>query len=167
MPVGIDRQKHVRGRDVAVDDAAVVGVRQRRQDGNRDRDGLRGGERSAAMQVPFERLSPQELHDEDQGPVVLVDEIEDANDAPVREHRAQARLVPESQRGVVARRRVEPHLDGDLGPRRPVAGNPHFAHAARADAAHEAVLAADNPAGFRRARRNHGPSPPGSNPEAP
>src|ERR1019366_1262172 len=150
VAVGIDRQKDVRRGDVAVDDAGVVRVRERREDGVRDRDRFAGGERTPAAHRALQRLAAQEFHHEHERPAGLLDEVEDADDAAVRELRAEPGLAPEPGGGVVAVRGPAHHLDGELRARVAVLGDPHLAHAAGAEAA--GASAAARTSTFRSSR---------------
>ena len=95
LGVAIGGQEHVVGLHVAMDDAALVGVGERRGHLHGDRERL--GDRQAALQGdPLVQVaSVDELADDERPPVGLA-AVDDRDDPGVREQRERARLALEA-----------------------------------------------------------------------
>ena len=81
---------------------------------------------------------------------MLLDEVEDAHDATVGEHRAEARFVTEAFGGFVARNVVAASFHCHVTAGHEVPCHPYVAHPARGEKAHESELPTDPRAGFER-----------------
>ncbi|MFT3768868.1 MAG: hypothetical protein QM820_25780 [Minicystis sp.] len=107
---------------------------------------LEGREAAATREAGAEILAGEQLHREVRDAVVDA-EVEDADDI-VRlrgEERGGARLAREAiERVGVARVRGVDELERDLATEREVMGDPHGAHAAVGELAHEPVTAGDD-----------------------
>ncbi|MEI2816488.1 MAG: hypothetical protein V9E99_08545 [Microthrixaceae bacterium] len=127
------RHQHVARLDVAVHDAALVGVAER----SGDLEGHRGGalrvERSGLANHLGQRLALHVLHD-DVVRAGLGAPVVHADDVGVRQVGRSLSLAAESlDEGRVGRELGEQHLHGDGPIERAVAGQEHICHAAASD----------------------------------
>nr|WP_317994359.1 hypothetical protein [Vulcanimicrobium alpinum] len=124
--------------DVAMEDAAIVGCRQRRRDLSRIHDGTSGFERTASAQQRRQRSAADELH-HDRRPFVDEDVV-DRNDVRVDERGGGARLdeQPFPRRAV----QIDPgreRFDGDVALQQRIVGARDGRHPARSEHAADAI----------------------------
>ena len=130
-------QEHIRGLEIAMNDPARVQRRKGRQDTQADGHGLRGAERPAPEKIG-EHLALEQLHGDEQLPVVLADLV-DLADVGMIDARRGAGFPPESRaRGLVPAKRGH-RLDGDRSFQPRVAGRIDDAHPALAELVHDGV----------------------------
>ena len=137
LHLAVGRDLHVRGLQVAMDDAVLVGLLERL------RDLLRDGERfvewdRAALQPVREVLALDEFHREEVDARGVVErgalEAVDVGDVRVIERREQLGLALEARQALgVRRERGRQHLDRHVAVELRVGGAIHLAHPARAE----------------------------------
>ncbi|MFO0607940.1 MAG: hypothetical protein U0324_32550 [Polyangiales bacterium] len=156
---GVAGEEDVLGLEVAVDDAAAVGLGDALHRGRDERERLRRWERAAPFEHRAQRLAVEELvHDEQPHAVGVVAHVEHVDHVGVAHLRRRLRLSQEALDAVGRGRpaRALPvavhHLHRDAALRPGVGGLPHRPHAAAARDAGEAVAAADHGAGRERRR---------------
>ena len=131
-------QEDVGRLEIAVHDAARVERRQGRQDAQANRHRLRGAQRPALEKVG-EHLALEQLHGDEQLPVVLADLV-DLADVGMIDARRGPGFPPESlARGLVPAKRGH-RLDGDRPFQPRVAGRVDDAHPALAEFVHDGVV---------------------------
>ncbi len=154
------RHQDVAGLQVAVQHQAVVRLRHRGQDVQHQRQPLRGGQREA-LAVLVDGLAVDVLqHQVRLGAVGHDAGIEQARDVRVRQARQDAALALEARRVAVAEQARAQELDRHLALVAAVvaARQPHGAHAAVADLAHQRVGAdglSRQAGGLGQRRRGH------------
>jgi hypothetical protein len=129
-------QEDVVGRQVAMDDAALVGCGQALRHGNPVLDRSCGIQR-AVNQTCTQRHAVEQLH-HGVGRVALVAELEDRDDVRMRERRdGQGFTLEARERLRVGRCGRRQHLDGDIAMEPEVARPIDFAHAPRPQGAND------------------------------
>ncbi len=133
------RHQHVARLDVAVDEAGLVGVRQRGGHRPSDDERLVDAQATRLVEQRPQRPPRHELHD-DGGPPGLLDRVVDADDVRVVEAGGGDGLPAEplDHDRVVGQRRLQ-QLDRDLTIEDRVGRHPHLAHAAVSQSPVEAV----------------------------
>ena len=112
-------------------------------------------QRALARQRPLidhrrQRVAGQELHGQEQRAVGRAPEVGDGDDVGVREAARRLGLALEAARELLAAAELgQQHLDREIAPHHRVLGAIDRAHAAHADAAHDAVALADDRADQR------------------
>jgi putative endopeptidase len=139
LDVAVRRELHVRGLEVAVDDAALVGVLERLRDLQRDRQ--RFGDRDRSVREPLrEILALDQLHREEAHAVGGVETV-DRSDVRMVQRREQTGLALEAGEALGVRgEQVGQDLDRDVAAQRGVGGAPHHAHPAFAERSDDAVV---------------------------
>ena len=135
-------EEDVRGLDVAVDDAHLVGVAQALEDLQNDGDPPRDGQGRHLLHGREQVATPQELHDDVGRAVRVVAEVVDRHHVGVGEpgHRAGLALEALLVLGML-RDLGEHHLQGDLALEERVERLVDDAHASAAAEGHDLVLA--------------------------
>jgi hypothetical protein len=134
----------VLGLDVAVDDLRRVRLGERGEHLADDLDGARRRQRSRLPHQPREVDAPQELHHDEQQPVLGAPEVEHAHRVGVVEPGAGAGLGVEARhRGLVAREVRMDHLHREGLAEGGLLGAVHAAHAARSDGFEDDVPGAE------------------------
>ena len=95
LGVAVRGQQHVVRLDVAMDHAALVGVRERRGHLDGDRERLRDRQGALQRDALVQVAPVDELADDERAPVGLA-AVDDRDDARVREQRERARLALEA-----------------------------------------------------------------------
>jgi hypothetical protein len=157
-PLGIGDQHDVVGLEVAMDDAAVVGGRQRARDLPRQLDQL-GLAHERPRQALAQGLTGDELHDDEGLAVGQVAEVVDLDDVGVAQGRGDAGLVEEPGHHVAGVGELrQQHLDRRRSAEQRVLGAVHGAHTTLAELAGDAVVADESaehdPARIRPRRRS-------------
>ncbi len=121
-------------------DAALVGVTQAARDADGDAHGALGGERTLTDDHVVEARSVEQLHDQVRQRAFIVGKVDYAHDVPALQAARDLRLADEARlHGSVIGKVAPNHLHcedaGDAG----VGGPIHLTHAARRDAAEDAV----------------------------
>jgi hypothetical protein len=132
--------EHVLRLDVAVDDAALVGVGQPVGDGRPDAREHGAGERTPPVDERLQVAARDVLHDDVRGLVPVehvLSRVVDLDDVGVGEAGGGASLAPEAGAHVRALEVGAQDLDGDGPVEDLVAAQKDGGHAARADLAHE------------------------------
>ena len=144
--IGDDRltleQQDVLGLDVAMHDAARVGVIERLGHVARDRERRIDGKRSFAIQPLAQRLAAHEGHDIEEMPRRIA-RIEQRQDVRMAELRRDLDLAKKSLGADGARQLGIEHLDRDLAPMAQVVGQVDRRHSAAANLALDAIPATD------------------------
>ncbi len=147
--------QHVRGFQVAVDDAALMRGRKAERELAHDLDRIFGRQDAFRIEQPLQRLARHEIH-ADQPDLAMPHEIVDAHDVRARHLPRQQQLLAETLE------RVGPA--GELGPQqfqRDIDIELHVvrviddAHAAHAEQAHDAKTIGDDIAGPKLRHREH------------
>src|SRR3989449_1624847 len=124
---------HVRRFDVAVDHAAVVGVRQRREHLDHDIELALERQRVVPTDDRAQVAAVHQLH-RDEELVLGFAEVVDRDDVGVLQHAGGARLAQEALTDVGGAAHLGgEELEGDVAPQDGVVGLPHDAHGALAD----------------------------------
>jgi hypothetical protein len=123
----------VRGLEVTMHDAALVGGVHHIGDVLEERNELRQGHRPSRLQVRAERDAVDALHRDPLHTIVLDAERIHVRGERVFELRGQPRLAPEALHPIVAPRPRAPHLDDGVPPELPLLAAVHDAVAAAAD----------------------------------
>jgi hypothetical protein len=140
----VGHDEDVRGLDVAVDDAGLVGRPEGERGLRHDRPYLARVEGALALDEVGQRLTGDELHDE-VGEVVLLAVVEDSGDVDVREVGGVQRLVAEAEREDLLVVQAGPKdLHRDLALEDAVAGLPDVAHAPGRDAGGQRVAVTED-----------------------
>ena len=135
------------GLDVAVHDAAPVREPRRLEDLLDDVDRVLGIERAVLLHDLLEIAAAQVLHRDVVGAVPLP-AVEHLDDVGMREAGGRGRLALEARDELrVLGEPMMQQLQRDLAPELGVLGEPHVAHAARADPVDDLVAAVDHRVG--------------------
>ena len=155
VPVAEAHHEHqVRGLEVAVEDAPLVGAVEARERVDGDRDGALDGERTVHGDDLRERAPAQVLHDH-VGPAAFIAEVDDIDDVRVADAGRGARLALEALDGrFVLRDRGVQQLDGHEAAQALVGGLVDRAHPAVAEHAHQLVAICHQLADHRCVARN-------------
>jgi hypothetical protein len=147
LAVGLERQEHVLGLEVAVHDPGGVRGLERVQHLREEVDHVGDGRRARAARQPRAQvLAAEQLHHEEEQAVVFT-EVEDAHDVAVREEGRGVRLAAEAAHVLVHPGDVRVHhLHGHVDAEREVRRAVHLAHAAHAEARAELVLVREDAA---------------------